>query len=927
VGGKAGNFTVDVLTRPRYVDMTRCIACGACAEKCPKKVEDEYNAGLSTRKAAYVRYAQAVPLKYAIDPVHCIYFQKGKCRACEKLCPAQAIDFKQSEQRRSIRTGSIILAPGSDLFDPATLEAYGYKRFPNVVTGMEFERILSATGPFQGHLRRPSDHKAPRSIAWIQCVGSRDPHRARNPYCSSICCMYAVKEAVVAKEHAGPDLDATIFYMDMRTHGKDFERYYESAREKHGVRFIRNRVETVNPVAGKDDLTLAYVNEKGQRTEEEFHMVVLSVGLQTGPETLKLAECLGVDLTEGGFCKTDSFRPVRSSRKGIYVCGPFQGPKDIPQSVIEAGAAACAATQDLAPVRHSRTKSFLRPLEKEVGGEAPRIGVFVCHCGANIGGVVNVPEVSAYARTLPGVAYVEENLFTCAQDTQEKMRDIIKTQRLNRIVVAACTPRTHESLFQETLIRAGLNKYLLEMANIRNQDSWVHGGDPEGATQKAKDLVRMAVAKASLIAPLMEQEVAMKQKALVVGGGLSGMVAARSLAAHGYPVVLVEKTASLGGQARSLFKTWQGEDIQRNLEDLIQSVESDPMIEVHVETRLDKVDGFVGNFTSVLKAGDREITVDHGIAILATGAREFKPNEYLHGKDPRVVTHLELDKRFIKSDPSLAGLSAAAFIQCVGSREPGRPYCSRVCCTHTMVSALHLKELNPDMKVYVLYRDIRTYGERESLYQKARERGVVFIRFQLDGKPRVQAEKEGLQIRVLDPILERSLLLDVDLLVLASAIVPDRDEALARLFKVPVSEDGFFVEAHAKLAPSEFATDGLFLCGMAHYPKPVDESIAQALAAASRALTLLSRENIQISGVTSRIVPEKCSGCLGCLQVCPYGAIRLDEKVSLPAVNEALCKGCGACAAACPSEAVLLMGFNHRQLYAQIHAAFGVSSI
>jgi heterodisulfide reductase subunit A2 len=921
VHGEAGNFAVEVSTQPRYVDLTRCIACGLCAEKCPKKVKDEYNEGLSTRKAAYVRYAQAVPLKYAIDPAQCIYFQKGKCRACEKLCPAQAIDFKQTAKTRSIRTGSIILAPGSDIFDPATLEPYGYKRFPNVVTSMEFERILSATGPFQGHLRRPSDHTAPRSIAWIQCVGSRDPHRARNQYCSSICCMYAVKEAVVAKEHAGPDLDATIFYMDMRTHGKDFERYYESAREKHGVRFIRNRVETVNPVAGKDDLALAYVNEKGQRLEEKFSIVVLSVGLQTGHETRKLAECLGVDLTEGGFCMTNSFHPVRTSRQGIYACGPFQGPKDIPQSVIEAGAAACAATEALAKARHSSTKRLLLPLEREVGGEIPRIGVFVCHCGTNIGGVIHVPEVAAYAKTLPNVTYVEENLFTCAQDTQEKMRDIIKKERLNRIVVAACTPRTHESLFQETLIRAGLNKYLFEMANIRNQDSWVHGGDPEGATEKAKDLVRMAVAKASLMAPLMEPEAAVKQKALVLGGGLSGMVAAKSLAAHGYEVVLVEKTNALGGQARSLFKTWRGEDIQKNLEDLIRFVESDPGIEVHLRTELERVEGFVGNFRSVLRTGDGGVTVDHGVAILATGAREFKPDEYLYGKDARVATHLELDRRFIENDAALAGLGGVAFIQCVGSREPERPYCSRVCCTHTMVSALHLKELNPHMKVYVLYRDIRTYGERESLYLKAREKGVCFIRFELDGKPQVRAETEGLKIQVVDPILDRSLILDVDLLVLASAVVPNKNEGAANLFKVPVNQDGFLVEAHAKLAPSEFATDGLFLCGMAHYPKPVDESIAQALAAASRALTVLSRDHIQISGIIARVVPEQCSGCLGCLEVCPYGAIALDERAAAASVNAALCKGCGACAAACPSEAILLMGFNHEQLYAQIKSA------
>ena len=921
VRGKAGDFTVEVLTRPRYVDTSRCIACGACAEKCPRKAEDEYNAGLSARKAAYVKYAQAVPLKYAIDAANCIYFQKGKCRACEKFCPAQAIDFSQTEQRRMIHTGSIILAPGFAAFDPAKHPAYQYRKHPNVLTSLEFERVLSATGPYQGHLRRPSDERTPKKIAWLQCIGSRELHACDHPYCSSVCCMYAVKQAIVAKEHAGGDLDCAVFYLDMRTHGKDFDTYFEDAKTKHGIRFIRCRVPSIDGVSGKGDLVVPYVTDGGEPAEETFEMVILSVGLEVTGEASELAKGLGVDLTEGGFCEVGSFNPSATSREGIHVCGVFAGPKDIPQSVIEASAAACAATESLAAARHTQSRRPFRPLERDVTREIPRIGVFVCHCGKNIGGVIDVPEVARYASSLPGVAYVEENLFTCAQDTQEKIGHIVKEQGLNRVVVAACTPRTHEGLFQETLVQAGLNKYLLEMANIRNQDSWVHAGNPEGATEKAKDLVRMAVAKVGLMSPVMETDISVCPRALVLGGGIAGMVAAKSLSEQGYGVSLVERTSLLGGQARHLFKTWRGEGVQENLADLIQSVTSDNKIRVHLETEVFKVDGFVGNFRSTLRSPEKEEEVDHGVVVIATGAEEHKPREYLYGQDPRVVTHLELDRMFQRGEPSLKTFETAVFIQCVGSREPERPYCSRVCCTHTMESALHLKTLNPDVNVYVLYRDIRTYGEREYLYRKARLEGVIFIPYKADQKPLVSSGEQGLTIEVMDQNIGEKVCMKADLLVLASAIVPYRDENLAQLFKLPVNEEGFFVEAHAKLGPSEFATPGLFLCGMAHYPKPIDESVAQAKAAASRALTVLTRESIPVGGVVSHIVAERCSACLGCLEVCPYGAITLSKETHAAEVNEALCKGCGACAAACASEAVILKGFENRQLYAQIRSA------
>ena len=909
------------------MDVEKCIACGLCAAKCPKKVDDVYNEKLIKRKAIYVPYPQAVPLKYAIDAANCIYFTKGKCGACEKNCPSGAINFKDTEKTMTLQVGSVILAPGFQAFDPAGLDNYPYAGLPDVVTSLEFERILSATGPYCGHLMRPSSMhgknpagQPPQKIAWLQCVGSRDINRCDHGYCSSVCCMYAVKQAVMAKDHSDTELDCAIFYMDIRTQGKDFDRYYENAKN-NGVRFIPARVHTIDTMPETEDLLLRYVDDDGQRQEETFDMVVLSTGLEVSRDAIELSNTLGIGLDKYHFTRTDSFHPVATSVPGIYACGVFTGPKDIPQSVMEASAAACAATENLAAARNTRTREVDTPAERDVSREAPRIGVFVCNCGINIGGIVRVPEVAQYAGTLSGVAYVEENLFTCSQDTQDKMTEVIRKQGLNRVVVAACTPRTHEALFQDTLMNAGLNKYLVEMANIRNQDSWVHSANPEAATQKAKDLVRMAVAKAFHSKPLRETDLPVNRSALVVGGGVAGMTAALALARQGYPVHLVEKSEYLGGNARRLNKTYRDEDIPGFLANLLREVEAEPDITVHLGTTISGVDGFVGNFETVLSNGGLPVTVNHGVAILATGAKDYKPQEYLYGDHAAVVTHLEMDELFRQDDLRIKRAGDVVFIQCVGSRNEKHPYCSKVCCTHSIKSALELKKRNPETNVYVLYRDIRTYGEREDLYREARSRGVLFFRYDPDEKPEVTANGKGVGVKFKDPILGRQLTVNADLLCLATAIVAHEDLSLSRLFKVPIDSDGWLLEAHQKLKPVEFATEGVFLCGMAHYPKPIEESIVQAQGAAAKALTVLARENIQVGGIVARIESELCSGCLGCINVCPYAAITFNAEKHAAEVNPALCKGCGACAAACPSEAPILLGFSNRQIYAQIKSA------
>ncbi len=920
ISGEQGSFAVKVIQHPRYVDVDKCIACGLCAEKCPKKVVSEYDAGLAKRKAIYVKYPQAVPLKYAIDPKTCIYFiKKGKCKACEKFCPADAISFEDQEKELDINVGAVVLASGCEVFNPAIRDIYGYNRFPNVVTSLEFERILAATGPYSGHLVRPSDQKEPEKIAWLQCVGSRDVHEGAKAYCSALCCTQAIKEALVAKEHMKGPLDTAIFYIDMRTHGKDFERYYNRAEEA-GVRLIKSRISNITPVDDTGNLLIRYTDATGRRVEEEFGIVVLSVGIQTSAEVLELAKRLGVEVDADGLCATGSFRPVETSRPGIYVCGTFQGPKDIPQSVMEASAAAAAAGTALAPARSTLTRARELPPEVDIRGEPPRIGVFVCQCGINIAGVIDVEAVRDYAKTLPWVAHVEDNLYSCSQDAQENMAQVIREQELNRVVVAACSPRSHEPLFQETLANSGLNKYLFEMANIRNQDSWVHGSDPEMATEKAKDLVRMAVAKVALVEPLQEIILEMNQSALVVGGGVAGMVAALELADQNYQVHLVEAKPELGGNARNIRKTWRGEDVSQFLKDLVARVNANKGIKIHLNARLQEVKGFVGNFESSIQTNEGDsgqpVTVQHGVAILAPGAHPIEPNEYLYGQHPRVFCWHELEDAL--EEGKLKEAQSALFIQCVGSREPERPYCSRICCTYSVQQAIVLKEANPAMDVYILYRDLRTYGQRESLYRKARELGVMFIRYSLQEKPVVEANGDGrLRVLVKNQLLQRQLELFPDFITLASAIESRGLEALARLFKVPINEDKFFVEAHAKLRPVDFATDGVYLCGLAHYPKPLEESIAQAQAAASRAITLLAQKTLQLSGQVAGVNLSKCSACGVCVAICPYGAPGFNEQ-GLAEINRALCKGCGLCAASCRSGAIDLSGFEDKQIFRMI---------
>jgi heterodisulfide reductase subunit A len=917
ISGEEGNFEVKLTQNPRYVDMDKCIACNTCAEKCPKKVPNAYDGGLSNRKAAYVQYPQAVPLKYTIDADNCIYFLKGKCRACEKFCPTGAINFEDQKKDLTLKVGAVVLAAGAEAFDPTTYDTFGYAKSANIVTSLEFERILSASGPYGGHLVRPSDKTEPEKIAWLQCVGSRDTHIGARGYCSAVCCTYAIKEAILAKEHSRNGLDAAIFYIDIRTFGKDFERYYNKAKDDLGVRFVKSRITHVEPMAANGRHLIRYIDAAGLTQAEQFDIVVLSVGLGARQQAVSLAEKLDIDLNHYQFVRTGGFDPIQSSQRGIYVCGAFQEPKDIPSSVIDASAAAGKVGTKLSDVRWTLTKTRELPPEIDVKGEPARIGVFVCCCGTNIAGFIDVPALVAYAKTLPQVVYAEQNLFSCSQDTQTQISAKIKEHRLNRVVVAACTPKTHEPLFHETLINGGLNKYLFEMANIRNQCSWVHKENMDRATEKSKDLLQMAVAKVALHEPLVEPRMKINQAALIIGGGVAGMTAAQNLAAQGYKTFLIEKDERLGGRALNLHENWQAEPVGPFLDRLIADVTSNEKIEVYLNADVAGVDGFIGNFKTTIQSDGETKVLEHGVTVIASGAEEFKPDDYLYGQDQRVLTGLELQKK-LKDGDAFKDCRTAVFVQCVGSRIPQRPYCSKVCCTESIKSALSLKAKNPEMDIFILYRDLRSYGLREDLYRDARSQGIKFIRYDREKEIGVTSAQSNLEITFSDRVLRRKMAIRSDLLILASAIVPEKNNPLAKLYKVSQNEDGFFAEAHVKLRPNDFATDGVFVCGLAHSPKPIEESISQAQAAASRAVTVLSALEISVSGTVALVDPNFCSSCGVCVEICPYSAPNFNEKTGKAEIQATLCKGCGLCVASCRSGAIHLKGFDTGQIMAMI---------
>jgi heterodisulfide reductase subunit A len=926
VEGKPGDFEVTLIKKPRYVIEDKCTGCTTCVEYCPAKIPDPFNQNLSLNKAVHIYFSQAVPLVTYIDE-SCLFLKDKQCTICQAVCKNNAIDFTQKPEKVKVKVGAVILSPGYDTFDPKVRGDYGYGTFENVVTSLDFERLLCATGPHEGEILRPSDKKHPHKVAWIHCVGSRQVTPGGNTYCSAVCCSYTQKQVILAKDHdAG--MQATIFHNDIRSYGKDFERFYQRAEKLSGVQFIRSYVSVGREIPETKNVTIRYAtNDEGVK-EEEFDLVVLSVGLNPPKDAQKFSRIFGVELNAQGFCKTNPLNPIETTRPGIYISGAFQGPIDIPESVVTASGAGSLTGQLLNARRGKLAQERVYPPEKDVSQEDAKVGVFVCACGANIGRVVDVPSVVEYSKTLGNVVHAEASLFACATNTAQAISNTIRDKGLNRVVVAACTPRTHEPLFRDTLREAGVNQYFFDMANIREHCSWVHSREKEAATQKAKDIVRMSVARTSKLQPLEEYALPVNKSALVVGGGIAGMTAALSVANQGFKVYLLEKDDDLGGMARRLHYTIDGLDVQAYVNDLKRKAYQHPLVYVITDATILDVSGYVGNFVTRVKAEGMVRDIKHGAAILATGAEEYKPSEYLYGKHDRVVTQLELEERIVRQDESLLESESLVMIQCVGCRQEDRNYCARVCCSQAVKNALKLKSKKPQMDIYVLFRDMRTYGFREDYYREASNKDIKFIRYEPHDKPQVEAvEEDGrqiLRVSVADPVLGKRLAIDAHSLALSAAVIPSAgSQDASRHFKVAMSPDGFFQEAHVKLRPVDFGVDGVYLCGTAHYPKHIQETISQAYGAAGRAVTLLSQDSVKASGAVCHVYDSDCVTCGACISACTYGAVSFhDTQLGKKAtVNPVLCKGCGLCNAKCPTGAISLKHYTDEAVFSQIDAA------
>ncbi len=918
--GLPGDFTVKVHHRPRYVDIDLCINCDECAEICPVDLTSEYQASLVTRKAAYKPSVRAAPNAYVIERgPYC-----DPCRKCEEICPTKAIDLDQEDWYEEIEVGAIILAVGYKLYDPTPAEELGYGRYPNVVTGLQFERLSSRSGPTEGVIERPSDGKIPERIAWLQCIGSRDQE---HPYCSSICCMYATKEAVLAKERL-PGVDCKVFIMDERAFSKEYTAYFEQSKDLWGVEYTRSRISEIKEDPNTNNLILHYPDEKGVLRRKTFDMVVLSVGSEPPPKAVALAEDMQIELNEYGFCKTDKFEPVDTSRPGVFVAGAFATPKEIAETVMDASGAAARCMALLSGKSGTEITKPEYPPEKDVSNEAPRIGVFACTCHPTIDEVVDVDDVLAAMAREPGVVHTEALAYGCLPGGPEAIRQAIREHDLNRVVIGACTARTHLALFQHTIQQEGLNPNLLEFVSLRDNCAWVHADDPVGATRKGKEEMRVGVARARHFEPFHKEQRSHERSALVIGGGLAGMTSALAIADEGYDVFLVEKTDKLGGNLRHLYQTAEGPNPQRLLHSLVKRVHSHERIALYYNTEVIGFDGHVGNFRSRLSyAGDGEPArcweIEHGVAVVATGGYEYKGDVFLYGEDPRVITQLELEKRLSENIDEARKLRQVVMIQCVTGSGQEVPYCSRTCCTNTMKNAIRIKQINPDCQVYVLYKDLITYGFREEYYTEARERGVIFLRYEEGDPPKTQITDDGkLQVQIQDVVLDQPLSFEPDLLALSMAIMPaETNRELAHILEVPLSSEGFFMENNLKLRPMDFTREGIFLAGLAHYPKFIEETISQSLATAARAMTYLSKDHLEVGGTVAIVDQVKCVGCLTCVRVCPFEIPKIDAKavgvgaiIGAAYIEPSLCTGCGTCTSECPADAIQLRHYRDDQL-------------
>ncbi len=919
VTGEKGNFTVSLKSAPRYINLDKCTGCGACYEAFPECVR--FSPGLDHRAPTCMRYPQAIPQAYSIELDKC-----QDIEALVKSCPAGAINPDDLGSSGDISCSAIVMSPGASLFDPSGIDYLGYSEHPDVVTSLEYERILSASGPTSGQLLRPSNGKQPKKIAWIQCIGSRGLQKGAAPYCSGACCMFALKEAMVTKERFQEDIETTIFYMDMRTFGKDYELYYQRAKDDFGIRFIHSRPHSILRQPGAEKLEMSYTTDESSKLiTEEYDMVVLSTGFRVGDDVRDLAVKMGIELNESNFPAHTGLNQIATSRPGIYVAGTFQGPKDIPETMVQASAAACLAGKDIAAPKKSPDTKPLLPPEKHVVGEEPKVGVFICDCGENIGGVIDVEALVERVGKLPHVVVAQAEGHGCSRESMDHIRSTIKEKGINRVVIGGCSPRTHETKFQDLIRQEGLNKYLLEMANIRDQVTWVHALQPEKAVKKAEELIRMAVGAVIKAQPLAEHSLPINKNVLVVGGGVTGMTSALELAEQGFKVYLAEKSPDLGGIASQLRKTLEGDDVQAFLSSLIEKTMANENIEVITGAIIVDHSGMPGMFTTGMQVGRQMFyrQIEHGVTILATGALPNRPEQFMLDECKEVVTQIEIQVLIEDQSEIVRQWENVVMIQCVGSRTKDNPNCSRICCQNAIKNSLRILEINPDARVFVLYRDMRTYGFQEEYYQKAREKGVIFVRYHQDNPPQVASVDGKVDVSFTDIILGREIVVSADCLCLSTGLVADQDstEELAMIFKLPRTHDGFFLEDHVKLRPVDLPVPGFFVAGTAHSPKTISESLVQARAVASRAQTLLAKEFINLGAATAKVDSTRCASCLICVRACPFDVPFINAD-GYSEIDPAKCHGCGICATECPAKAIQLMQFEDDQILAKLEQLF-----
>ena len=924
--GKPGDFKANIWRKSKYVDPDKCTGCDDCAEVCPVDVISPFDEKISTRKAIYIEFPQAVPIVYTIDYENCV-----GCGYCDRVCEPEAISFLEKSEEIEVNVGSVIVATGFEVFEPLEMrKEYGYGKYENVITAMQFERLLSSFGPTEGKVLRLSDAKKPKTIGWVQCVGSRSTQLGF-PYCSRVCCMYATKEASIAKE-ANPDIDITIYYMDIRAYGKDFQQYYDHAKDL-GVKYVRGRPSSVYENPDKS-LTIRYKDTlTGEVEENTVDLLVLSTAIIPNQGNKRLGEVLGVEVDENGFFKQQSLltNPIQSTRDGVFLAGCIQGPKDIPDSVSMASGAAAKAVAPIKDRERHIGKDF--PPERDVTFEKPRIGVFVCHCGKNIASYLDVEKVTEETKKLPNVEYAEHIMFVCAEDSCKKIKEAIEEKGLNRIIVAACSPRTHGGLFQDTLMEVGLNKYLFEMANIRNQCSWVHSHDWDAATKKAIALVRSSVAKARGLEALSEEEFSIYPSTLVIGGGVSGMKAALALADMGIKSTILEKEPELGGRLRHLHSMFPSDIKTKEIIDpLIKEVTKNKLITVLTSSELEGLEGYIGNYKGKIRQKGRKKEIEFGTIIVATGSKEIDlKGRYQYGKNKNILSQTELETK-IKNN-MIKEPKNVVFINCAGAMDEERPYCCRVGCGVSIKNAKLVSQKFPKSKSYILYRDMRVFGKEEEEYYSdvLKNHHVTTIRYPGDKKPEIILDKDQpgdgpVTVKVFDDILNEEITIQADLVVLTINTEGEvMTEKLKNMLKVPVDAAGFFIESHAKIKPLDFSTSGIYMCGAAHYPKNLVDSIAQAEGAASRAAIPIAQERMKGEGIVSEVNEDLCRGCGICESACAYSAIEMkphskDPRRLVAEVNRALCKGCGSCAAACLSSAIEQKGYKSSQINVMIAA-------